>query len=82
MNYTLFDFAGNIGVGLIIVTYLLLQLGKIKSTSINYSVLNVLGAALIIISLFDRFNLSAFIVEIFWLIISMIGLFRYFILKK
>jgi hypothetical protein len=32
------------------------------------------GAGLVLISLFGEFNLSAFLVEFFWLIISLYGL--------
>lgn len=77
MNYTIYDFAGNVGVALIIGTYLLLQLERMKSNSLNYSLLNALGALLIIISLIYQFNLSAFIVELFWLLISMVGILRF-----
>ena len=38
----------------------------------------VVGAVLIIISLFVDWNLAAFIVEIFWLLISVFGLARYY----
>lgn len=79
MTYSFLDLAGNTGVVLIIGTYLFLQLGKIKSSSIIYSLLNAIGAGLILISLIYEFNLSAFIVEVFWLIISLVGLIRYFI---
>ncbi len=82
IDYSLFDFVGNIGVALIIVTYFLLQLGKMKSTSFSYSLMNAIGAALVILSLFNRFNLSAFIVEAFWLIISIVGLIRFANSKK
>lgn len=82
MNYSLYDFLGTIGVILIILMYLLLQLNKIKSTSIVYSSLNALGAILIIISLIFEFNLSAFIIESFWLIISIYGIIKYFIGKN
>ena len=82
MDYTVYDFAGNIGVALIIVTYLLLQLGKMKSVSFVYSFLNTIGAALVIFSLMYRFNLSAFIVEVFWLVISLVGIIRFIILKR
>ena len=82
MEYTIYDFAGNIGVTLMIVTYLLLQLDKIKSSNFYYSLLNVIGSALVILSLIDSFNLSAFIVEAFWLIISFVGIIRFVISKR
>ena len=56
MQYTWFDILGSIGVGLIILTYILLQLEKLRSTALLYSLLNGAGAALILISLFYSFN--------------------------
>ena len=73
-NLTCFDLVGFIGVLLIITAYLLLQLDKLPSSSPTYSLLNVVGALLIIVSLIFKFNLSAFIVEAFWLLISLFGL--------
>jgi hypothetical protein len=75
-NLTWFDLAGFIGVVLIIIAYLLLQLGKLPSSSPRYSLLNAAGALLRIVSLIFAFNLSAFIVEAFWFLISLLGLWR------
>ena len=74
MTFHLFDLAGFIGVLLIIVAYLLLQLEKLPSSSPSYSLLNAGGALLIIVSLIFQFNVSAFIVEVFWFMISLFGL--------
>lgn len=74
MNYSIFDFIGNVGVFLILTVYLALQTGKTSSDSTVYSLLNAIGAGLILTSLVFQFNLSAFIVEAFWLIISIYGL--------
>ena len=82
MTYTFYDLLGNVGVFLIILTYLLLQLRKITSESLLYSVLNAVGAMLIIVSLLFDFNLSAFIVEAFWVIISLIGIGKYYLHRK
>jgi predicted membrane protein len=82
MNFHLFDLAGFIGVLLIVITYLLLQLGKLSSSSPRYSLLNAVGALLIIVSLIFAFNLSAFIVEVFWFLISLLGLWRSLISRK
>jgi hypothetical protein len=35
------------------------------------------GALLVVVSLLYRFNLSAFLVEIFWLLISIYGLIKF-----
>jgi hypothetical protein len=81
-NLTWFDLAGFIGVVLIIVAYLLLQLDKLPSSSPRYSLLNAAGALLIIVSLVFKFNLSAFIVEAFWFLISLLGLSRSLVARK
>jgi len=81
-NLTWFDVAGFIGVLLIIVAYLLLQLNTLPSPSPSYSLLNAAGALLIIFSLIFKFNLSAFIVEAFWFLISLFGLTKSLSAKK
>lgn len=78
MNFHWYDFIGGVGVALIIFTYILLQLERIRSESLAYSLLNAAGASLIIVSLYFEFNFSAFIVEFFWLLISLAGIFKYF----
>lgn len=70
------DFVGIVGVAMIVITYLALQLGKLDGQSLVYSAANALGAALVLVSLCFNFNLSAFIVEGFWVVISLIGLVR------
>ena len=74
MNYSWFDVAGNIGVVLMVIAYLLLQLDKLSSSAVSYSLLNAVGALLVIFSLIYHFNLSAFLMEVFWLLISLFGL--------
>ena len=77
MNYSFYDFLGSIGVTIIIVTYVLLQIEKLKSETLLYSVLNAVGAMLIIISLVNDFNFPSFIVEFFWVLISIYGIVKY-----
>ena len=81
MNYTWLDLIGNIGVIALMITYLMLQLGKLRSDELAYSVLNAAGASLIVVSLLVNFNLSALLVEVFWVLISCLGIYRYFRLK-
>ena len=81
MNYGPLDFVGNIGVVILVMTYLMLQLNKLSSDSLSYSVLNAAGAGLIVVSLPFDFNLSALLMEVFWVLISFVGIYRYFRLK-
>ena len=67
---------GLLGIVFIIGPYLLLQIGYLSNDCLLYPILNVVGALLLIISLLFEFNLSAFIVECFWAIISIIGVIR------
>ena len=81
MKYAWYDLVGSVGVFTIILTYILLQTGKIKSDALSYSLLNAIGALLIIISLLYSFNFPAFIVEFFWMLISIYGIIKYFLNK-
>lgn len=73
MNFELHDLIGGLGVATMLLTYLFLQLNWMSAKSLKYSVLNGLGAGMILISLTQDFNKSAFVVEACWLIISVIG---------
>jgi len=70
------DLVGAVGVILILAAYFFLQAGRLRSASVTYSALNAAGALLILVSLLHDFNLSAFIVEVFWALISLFGIFR------
>ena len=77
MKYGWYDLAGNVGVVMMVFAYLLLQMGKLRINDLSYSLTNAIGAALVLISLLYSFNLSAFLVELFWLLISLFGLIKY-----
>lgn len=82
MDYSWFDLVGNIGVLLMVVAYLLLQVEKLSSSALSYLLLNAAGAVLVIISLMFRFNFSAFLMEAFWLLISLYGLTKTLLSKR
>lgn len=77
MTYGLLDAVGIIGAALLMVAYLLLQINKLQSSGLAYSLLNAVGALLIVCSLLVNFNLAAFLIEVFWVLISIIGIVRY-----
>lgn len=77
MQYAWYDFAGNIGVALMVLGYLLLQAERIRSSDLSYSLMNGVGALLVLVSLLHRFNLSAFFIEAFWFLISIYGLIKF-----
>ncbi len=82
MTYGWHDLLGNIGVVLILASYMLLQLEKLSATGFLYLATNGLGASLILVSLIYDFNLSAFTIEAFWLLISIYGIVRHFSRKR
>lgn len=70
----IFQWIGFIGMFFIVSAYFLLQTNKYSIKSIQYQLLNLFGAILLLISLFVHFNLGSFIIEIFWIIITIYGL--------
>jgi hypothetical protein len=74
LSYSWYDLAGNIGVMMMVIAYLLLQMEKLSSSAVSYLLLNAAGALLVILSLVYQFNFSAFLMEVFWLLISLYGL--------
>lgn len=79
MTFQIHDLAGAIGVFLIIGAYFLLQARRMSGTGLAFPALNAIGAALILVSLSQQFNLSAFLVEVFWLLISLFGVARWLV---
>ena len=77
-----YDIVGFLGIAMIVGAYLLLQTGGLRSEGVNYSLLNGIGALCVLFSLIFTFNLSAFLVEVFWVIISIIGVVRYLTRKR
>lgn len=77
MTFAWYNILGTAGVATIVVTYILLQTERIASTSLLYSLLNAGGAVLILISLYFEFNFPSFVVEFFWLLISLFGIGKY-----
>lgn len=77
MTYAWYDIVGTLGVTSIILAYILLQLGRLRSEQLAYSLLNAAGASLILVSLYFSFNFPSFIVEFFWLLISLFGIGKY-----
>lgn len=76
MDYALHNLIGNLGVLLIVGTYFLVQIRRMSAIHAPYIALNGLGALCILYSLYFDFNLSAFLIEAIWLLISIIGLLR------
>ena len=70
------DLVGFIGVAFLIAAYAALQFGRMSADAPLYSVMNAIAALLILFSLIYNFNAASFVIELFWLAISIVGLVR------
>jgi len=81
-NFDVFQIIGFIGMVFIIYAYFLLQIGKYDSKSLEFQYINLVGAILLLISLCVHFNLGSFIIEVFWIIITLYGIYKHYKEKK
>ena len=70
------DMIGLSGVTLILIAYFSLQTERIRAEDWRFSAINGVGALLIMTSLYFTFNLASFVIEVFWLMISLFGLWK------
>lgn len=77
MTIQWFDIVGLLGVGLTLLAYLALQARRMKGDGLIYPLLNLIGAGAILASLVydEHTNLSAFVIESAWCIISIYGIY-------
>ena len=73
---TLFDLIGIAGTVLVILAYFATQQGWVRADDWRFPFINLVGAILILVSLWADWNLPSFVMEIFWLAISLYGLWR------
>lgn len=78
MELSLTDLIGIFGVALIVIAYILLQVEKMDAKDLSFSILNSIGALMILISLIYDWNLASFLMEFIWLMISLYGVLKYF----
>lgn len=71
------DAIGMLGTVMVVLAYYLLQLERTDPKGLAYNVINLVGAAFLLLSLCFNFNLASFVIEVFWIGASMIGLYRY-----
>jgi hypothetical protein len=70
------DALGVVGVLLILIAYAGAQLDKLEPREAPALLLNLVGACLILWSLYYRFNLSAVLMEGSWALVAIYGLAR------
>ena len=64
------DGVGLVGVLSMLVAYYMLQKGRLSAHQPIYLWMNFLGGLAVLLSLFIHWNLSAFVMELAWVLIS------------
>jgi len=72
----IFQVIGFVGMIFIVFAYFLLQTGTYDTQSLKFQLINLIGAVLLLISLCVHFNLGSFIIEVFWIIITLYGIYK------
>lgn len=60
----------------VVLAYFLLQSNRYGIDSLQYQLLNLVGAILLLISLVVHFNFGSFVIEVFWILITIYGLYN------
>jgi hypothetical protein len=79
MNIFWYDWAGYIGVALVLLAFFLLQARKLQGHGLIYQLMNILGALGVMVSLLfgaSPINWPAFLMQIAWIVISAYGILR------
>jgi paired small multidrug resistance pump len=76
INLAWYDWVGMAGTLMVLGAFLLLQSGRLSGTGFLYQMLNLFGAAGVLVSLLGTFNVSVFLLELTWVLISGYGMVR------
>ncbi|MFV2034949.1 MAG: hypothetical protein ACC631_07540 [Halocynthiibacter sp.] len=76
-DFTFFDGLGVLGSLIIAAAYLGVSLARLDATRAPYNLMNLIGAALVLVSLYLRPNAGAIIVEVLWIMIALFALARW-----
>lgn len=82
MSLEWFDWVGLLGSAMILGAFFLLQAGKLDGNGIPYQLLNLFGASGVLVSLLGTFNVSVFLLEVAWVLVSAYGIWRTLTLRR
>ena len=82
LQFAWYDWVGLIGTLLVLLAFFLLQAGRLAGNGIIYQLLNLFGAAGVLVSLLGTFNPAVFVLELSWVAISAYGIARSFAARK
>ena len=69
---------GLVGMICVVLAYLAVERDWLNNKDIQFYIINLIGAILLLLSLLINFNLGSFVIEIFWITISMMGIVNYY----
>ncbi len=70
------DVIGTMGTLIVVAAYFGTQMRFINSDDLIFPTLNLIGSVLIGFSLIHNFNLASALMEVFWIAISLLGIFK------
>jgi hypothetical protein len=78
LNLQWYDFVGFVGVLLVLAAYFLLQTSRMRGDGVAYSIINMVGAAGILVPVLyaKDMNWSVLFIEAAWIAISVFGLWN------
>jgi len=68
------DAIGVLGFGLYVLNYGLITFQRVQSNQICYFVMNGIAAAMVLIGLTSAFNLASAMIQVSWIIISIVAI--------
>lgn len=66
--------AGLVGFGAYGAGFALVQMDKVDGNGTLYSLINIAAAALVLVSLYQDFNLASALIQVTWISLGLIGL--------
>src|SRR3954451_13606066 len=76
MTLSIYDLAGFLGAAIIVAAYFAMQQRWLGALDWRFPAANLLGSLLILVSLWFEWNFPSVVIEIFWALISLLGLVR------
>ena len=76
MSLSIYNLAGFLGAAIIVIVYFAMQQRWLSALDWRFPAANLLGSLLILVSLWFEWNFPSVVIEIFWALISLMGLMR------
>jgi predicted membrane protein len=71
-----------VGMACVVFAYFSVERDWLDNKDVKFYLINLIGAILLLISLLINFNLGSFVIEIFWIIISIMGIMNHYKVKS